>query len=201
MRSAVRELTLTALRSRELSLAQMKQILKSVTEGVSSGTAKPQIDVKETLQEAFAGMDEAVLKAGQANQIALEQLATQGQSFRQSHMKKALTDLEGLEGELPKPAANRGAKGSSRSGRTSSSKGGLGHRHRCASCCRDGAVRRTNADTHTRATPCNDENGTRAERELLYTREWNPDWAVGGTLAGMEGAERRGQQGRSMETP
>ena len=125
MRSVVRELTLSALRSRELSLAQIRQVLKSVTEGVSLGTAKPQIDVEKTLQDAFAGMDDALLKAVQANQIALEQLATQGQSFRESHIKKALTDLEKLEVEFlktVKQAANRGAKGSRRSGRMSSSK-------------------------------------------------------------------------------
>ncbi|MCU0765496.1 MAG: hypothetical protein MUF32_05755, partial [Burkholderiaceae bacterium] len=37
LRSTVRDLTLQALQSRELSLAQIKSVIKSVTEGVNLG--------------------------------------------------------------------------------------------------------------------------------------------------------------------
>jgi hypothetical protein len=102
LRTAVRELTLNALRSRELSLAQIKQVLKNVTEGVSLGAGKSGGDVQGVLDEALAGMDDAVLRAVQANHIALQQLASQGQSFRESHVKKALSDLERLEDDFLK---------------------------------------------------------------------------------------------------
>ena len=102
LRTAVRELTLNALRSRELSLAQIKQVLKNVTEGVSLGAGKSGGDVKGVLDEALAGMDDAVLRAVQAHHLALQQLASQGQSFRESHVKKALSDLERLEDDFLK---------------------------------------------------------------------------------------------------
>lgn len=102
LRTAVRELTLNALRSRELSLAQIKQVLKMVTEGVSLGAGKSGGDVQGVLDEALGGMDDAVLRAVQANHLALQQLASQGQSFRESHVKKALSELERLEDDFLK---------------------------------------------------------------------------------------------------
>ncbi len=114
LRTVVRELTLNALRSRELSLAQIKQVLKSVTEGVSLGAGKSGGDVPGMLDEALAGMDDAVLRAVQANHIALQQLASQGQSLRESHVKKALSDLERLEDDFlktVKQVASRSGEG------------------------------------------------------------------------------------------
>lgn len=102
VRAGVRDVTLNALRGRELSLEQIRQVLKSVTEGVSMGAAKPGIDAQQVLQDSVAGMDEALLKAVEANRIALEQLASQGQTFRESHVEKALADLERLEADFLK---------------------------------------------------------------------------------------------------
>jgi len=110
MRVAVRELTLNALRSRELSLTQIRQVLKSITEGVSKGSAQPGINVEQTFESALAGMDDALLKAVEANQMALQQLASQGESFRESHVKKALTDLEKLEDDFLKTVKQAAAK-------------------------------------------------------------------------------------------
>ena len=113
LRSAVRELTLNALRGRELTLAEIKRVVKTVTEGVNLGAASTKIDAERVLSEALAGMDEAVLKAVQANHLALQQLAAQGQSLRDSHVKKALADLERLEDEFiatVKEAAKKGSK-------------------------------------------------------------------------------------------
>ena len=102
VRFAVRDVTLNALRGRELSLAQIRQVLTSVTEGVSMGAAKPGSDAKQVLQDSVAGMDDALLKAVEANRVALEQLASQGQTFRESHVKKALDELERLEADFLK---------------------------------------------------------------------------------------------------
>src|SRR3981081_3920633 len=83
-------LTLNALRSRELTLGEIKRVIRTVTEGVNLGAANSKIDAEKVLGEALAGMDEAVLKAVQANHLALQQLSAQGQSLRESHVKKAL---------------------------------------------------------------------------------------------------------------
>src|SRR2546423_2187268 len=113
LRTAVRELTLGALRGRELTVREIKRVVKSVTEGVNLGAATSKLDGDKVLGEAFAGMDEAVLKAVQANHIALQQLSAQGQSLRESHLKKALDELERLEDEFlatVKDAAKKGSK-------------------------------------------------------------------------------------------
>ena len=113
LRSAVRELTLNALRSRELTLGEIKRVIRTVTEGVNLGAATSKMDADVVLSEALAGMDEAVLKAVQANHLALQQLSAQGQSLRESHVKKALDDLERLEDEFIatiKDAAKKGSK-------------------------------------------------------------------------------------------
>lgn len=113
LRSAVRELTLNALRSRELTLGEIKRVIKTVTEGVNLGAANIKVDPEKVLGQALAGMDDAVLKAVQANHLALQQLSAQGQSLRESHVKKALDDLERLEDAFiasVKEAAKKGSK-------------------------------------------------------------------------------------------
>src|SRR5436305_15014668 len=82
LRAAVRELTLNALRSRELTLGEIKRVVRSVTEGVNLGAATSKIDADVVLREAFAGMEEAVLQAVQANHLALQQLSPQAPRLR-----------------------------------------------------------------------------------------------------------------------
>ena len=113
LRVAVREVTLNALRGRELTVDQVRRVVKNVTEGVNLGAATTKLDADKVLTEALSGMDEAVLKVVQANHLALQQLSAQGQSLRDSHMKKALDDLERLEDEFlgaVKEATRKGNK-------------------------------------------------------------------------------------------
>jgi hypothetical protein len=99
LRSTVRDLTLQALQSRELSLAQIKSVIGSVTEGVNLGALQGQLDPKEVFAQALSGMDDALLKVVEASRIALHQI-TGEREFRDSHLKKALDDLERLEDEF-----------------------------------------------------------------------------------------------------
>jgi hypothetical protein len=99
LRSTVRDLTLRALQSRELSLAQIKSVIRNVTEGVNIGALQGKLDTDKVLGQAFAGMDDALLKAVEASRIALTQI-TGDRELRDSHLKKALTDIERLEDEF-----------------------------------------------------------------------------------------------------
>jgi hypothetical protein len=63
LRKAVAEATLKALQARELTLANIRSVLKTVTEAASAGAAKsalPMPDVEDLLGQAFAGMDAAL---------------------------------------------------------------------------------------------------------------------------------------------
>ena len=112
LRSTVRDLTLQALQSRELSLAQIKSVIKSVTEGVNLGALQGQLDADTAFSQALAGMDDALLKVVEASRIALHQI-TGEREFRDSKLKKALDDLERLEDEffatVKKAASGAGA--------------------------------------------------------------------------------------------
>ncbi len=100
LRSAVSEATLKALQGRELTLANIRGVLKTVTEAASSGAAQsslPLPDVEGLLGQAFAGMDAALLKTVEANRRALEQFIGQGVDVQEKQIKSALANLEKLE--------------------------------------------------------------------------------------------------------
>lgn len=112
LRTTVRDLTLQALQSRELSLGQIKQVVGAVTEGVNLGAVQGKLDTDQVFSQALAGMDDALLKVVEASRIALHQI-TGEREFGDSHLKKALDDLERLEDEflstVKKTAAGGGA--------------------------------------------------------------------------------------------
>ena len=96
IRSAVRDITLKALQARELGLSQINNVVRNVTQGVNAGLGNKG-DVEKVLADAVAGMDDALLKVVEANQVALTKLTEGGANFEESGVKKALDELEKLE--------------------------------------------------------------------------------------------------------
>ena len=100
LRKAVSDATLKALQGRELTLANIRGVLKTVTQATSAGAAQnpaAAIDVEAMLGKAFSGMDAALLQAVEANRKALEQFVSQGVGVQQTQMKSALANLEKME--------------------------------------------------------------------------------------------------------
>ncbi len=100
LRQGVAQATLAALQGRELSLKNIHGVLKTVTEAATAGAAKNAVagvDAETLLDSAVAGMDDALLKAVEANRVALQQLVAQGADLREKHLKKALDDLDKME--------------------------------------------------------------------------------------------------------
>ncbi len=103
IRKAVTEATLKALQGRELTLANIKQVLGTVTKAASTGAASNPMaatDPEALLNKAVAGMDEALEKAVEANRLALQQMVDQGVSVRETQLKKALSEIEKMEDSL-----------------------------------------------------------------------------------------------------
>ena len=103
IRKAVSDATLRALQGRELTLANIRQVLNTVAKAASTGAAKSALasaDVESLLAKAVAGMDAALEKAVQANRKALQQMIDQGADLRETQVKKALADIEKLEDTL-----------------------------------------------------------------------------------------------------
>ena len=100
LKNAASQATLTALQGRELTLGNIRAALKAVSQAASAGVARnvmPGVDPETLLDKAVAGMDAALLKAVEANRVALSTLAAQGADLRDKHLKKALDDLDKLE--------------------------------------------------------------------------------------------------------
>jgi hypothetical protein len=103
LKKAVSDATLASLQGRELTLKNIRAALKAVTEAASAGAAKNLtggVDAEALLDQAVAGMDQALLKAVEANRVALGQLVSQGADLREKHLKKALDDLDKFEDTL-----------------------------------------------------------------------------------------------------
>lgn len=116
LKKAASDATLASLQGRELTLKNIRGALKQVAEAASAGVAKNMVagvDPQALLDKAVAGMDEAMLKAVEANRTALSTLMAQGADMRDKHMKKALEDLEKMEdslfGAVKKAAEGAGA--------------------------------------------------------------------------------------------
>jgi hypothetical protein len=103
VRKAVTEVTLKALQGRELTLANIKQVLGTVAKAASTGAANNPLapaNAETLLASATAGMDAALATAVQANRKALQQMIDQGASLRETQAKKALADIEKMEDTL-----------------------------------------------------------------------------------------------------
>jgi hypothetical protein len=100
LRKATTEATMAALQGRELTLKNIRSSLKAVSEAASAGAARnltAGIDPEALIDKAVAGMDDAVLKAVEANRMALSSLMAQGADMREKHLAKALDDLDKME--------------------------------------------------------------------------------------------------------
>jgi hypothetical protein len=103
LRKAVADATLKALQGRELTLDNVRKVIKAVTQATSAGAAKnpaSAVDVEAMLRKAFDGMDAALLQAVQANHKALQQLMDRGADLRESQLKAALDGVEKMEDML-----------------------------------------------------------------------------------------------------
>jgi hypothetical protein len=100
IRERVRELTLQALQSRRLDFSAMREVMTSLTQGISLGAERRGHDVRQALSEAFAGMDQAMSKAAQASSLALKELAARGRDFSDNELKQGLERMRQMEGDF-----------------------------------------------------------------------------------------------------
>ena len=100
LRKGVSDATLKALQGRELTMANIKKVLATVTTAATTGAAQnvaSPVDVEAMLTKAFAGMDAALLQAVEANRKALQQFVDQGAGLQEKQLKGALANIEKME--------------------------------------------------------------------------------------------------------
>lgn len=100
LRKAVQEATLKALQGRELTLKNIKDVVKQVSGAAAQGAGQNPMgaaQMEPLLAKAVAGMDAALLQAVEANRRALQQLMDYGAGLRENQVKKAMSDIEHME--------------------------------------------------------------------------------------------------------
>jgi len=100
LRKGVADATLKALQGRELTLENMRKVIKAVTQATALGAEKnpaSAVDVEALLHKAIGGMDAALLQAVQAHRTALQQLVDQGAALRENQLKTAVAGIEQME--------------------------------------------------------------------------------------------------------
>ena len=100
LRQAVADATLKALQGRELTLQNIRKVVKTVTEAASTGVAQNpagDVDAEGLLTKAMAGIDAALLRTVEANRKALQQFVDQGVGLQEKQLKEALANVEKIE--------------------------------------------------------------------------------------------------------
>jgi len=97
LHALVRDITLRALSRRALSMSEIMDVVRAVTEGVTLGLGKRAGEIKDAVRDALGGLDDALKKTAEATKLAGQQLVAQGKDFGAQDLKPAIDDLKQME--------------------------------------------------------------------------------------------------------
>ncbi len=100
IRERVRDLTLSAIKQRKMDSDEIKNIVKAMTEGIALGLEKRTQDSKQAVNQAFSGLDQALMKSAEATHLALQQITERSHDFTKQELKDALEHLKKVEQEF-----------------------------------------------------------------------------------------------------
>jgi len=100
VQSRVRELTLAAIRDRQFDLESVREVMKQITEGISTGAEARGEDMKHALAAACRGMDEAFSRSAQATRLALAEMVSAGRGLSDTELRAALDSMRHLEHDM-----------------------------------------------------------------------------------------------------
>ena len=97
IRERVHDLTLEALRTRRFDSKSVREVVQAVSQGIALGAESSRAEVRQSLADAFHGLDEALRKSTEAGQTALRQIVATGRGFTENDLKAALASLRRIE--------------------------------------------------------------------------------------------------------
>lgn len=100
IRDRVHDLTLDALRSRRFDPKGVREVVRAVSEGIALGAEGSRAELRQSLADAFHGLDEALRKTTEAGQSALRQLVATGRGFTDNELKAALASMKRIEDDF-----------------------------------------------------------------------------------------------------
>lgn len=100
VRTAVRDLTLHALRSRLLTAEHLASVTRAVAEGIAGSTGEPLGQVREATRHAFTGLAEAVSKGLLALELSAREFAEGSGKIAPAEAARLLEEIAALERAL-----------------------------------------------------------------------------------------------------
>lgn len=116
VRTAVRDITVQALSAGRLDKAHIKDVISAVMAGISEGVEIKGGDARRSLEQAWAGLDDALAKSAEAVRLAMQEARTDLSNFAESDLRRAADELRGLE-QLFLDTASRVASGAGKATR------------------------------------------------------------------------------------
>jgi hypothetical protein len=100
IRARIHDVTLLALKSRRFDRHGMQEVVRAVTDGMALGAEQSRSDLRQSLSEAFRGMDQALTRSAEAGGAALRQLAVTGKDLSNTEIRQALVTMKKLEDDF-----------------------------------------------------------------------------------------------------
>jgi hypothetical protein len=92
-----RDLTLSALSNRRFDREGIREVVRTMTEGMAAAAPSSAGTMRKAMGQAFRGMDEALTKSVEAGEEALRKLVATGRSISDNEVKQALAGLKKIE--------------------------------------------------------------------------------------------------------
>ena len=93
-------ITVDALTQAKLEPDRIKQVIKSVFDGIQSGVSQNNEQLEETFRKAANGLDEALASAAVATKLAIQEASSKAGEFSDQEIKKSLHQLGDLENQF-----------------------------------------------------------------------------------------------------
>jgi hypothetical protein len=94
----IKTITLKALTERELDRENIKDVVESVSKGISDGMTIRSEQAKEIFTHAATALDDALAVAAEASKLAIEEASSKVSEYSHQDLNRAALDLQDLEG-------------------------------------------------------------------------------------------------------
>lgn len=100
LQERVRQLAHRALLDRKLSLAELRDIVAAITEGVGRGLTQRGGELRTELRRAAAGLGEAIGSTAEAVSLTLREAASHGKAYKEGELQASIARVKELEAAL-----------------------------------------------------------------------------------------------------
>jgi Family of unknown function (DUF6781) len=100
LHAQIRDLTRSAFATGTLDMERVREVTRSVLQGVSDATQAHGGDAGKRVRESIAAIEDAILQAAQASTLAVREAGDRTAQFSSQDLKRALDDLAALQAML-----------------------------------------------------------------------------------------------------